>query len=107
MCKSIEEIVKYFTKAARFIKDMEYKKTKVSFDELNQLLIERFSDKPLYERIELIADKINNRYYKGLENDFNHIKNKLYKIVNFPVDCKEIYKAFFKSAIFSNYYNHM
>jgi DNA helicase-2/ATP-dependent DNA helicase PcrA len=107
MGKAIEEFVKYFTKASRFIKDLEYKKVKVEQIELNQLLIERFADKPLYERIELIADKINNRYYKGLENDFNHIKNKLFKIVNFPVDCKEIYKAFFKSAIFSKYYTHM
>ncbi len=107
MGKAIEEFVKYFTKASRFVKKMEYKKKEVEVDELNELLVERFADKPLYERIELIADKINNRYYKGIENDFNHIKNKLFKLVNFPIDCKEIYKAFFKSAIFSNYYNHL
>ena len=102
MGTAIEEFVKFFTKASRFVKELEYKKVKIDQTELNDLLINRFGDKPLYERIELIADKVNNRYYKGLENDFNHIKNKLFKIVNFPVDCKEIYKAFFKSAIFSN-----
>lgn len=105
--KAIEEYVKYINKAARFIDDLFYQETTVSIDELNTLLYERYSNKPLFERVDLIAEKINNRYFKGLEKDFISIRKKLYKIANFKRDFKEIYRNFFDTAIFVNHYPYM
>ena len=42
--------------------------------------MERFDNKPLIERIKLIAEKINNRYFKGLETDEERILKNLYNL---------------------------
>lgn len=103
--KSLEEYVEYFTKSARFINDLEYKKQIITSHELNELLMERFDNKPLIERIKLIAEKINNRYFKGLETDEERILKNLYKLLNFKKDYKEIYLNYFESMYFKNYYH--
>lgn len=104
---ALEEFVHYYEKAARFLSDLVYKNQKISMDEINTLLFERFADKPLFERVDLIAEKINNRYFKGLKKDFNSIRSQLYKIANFKKDYRLIYKSFFSSAIFLAHYPYM
>lgn len=104
---AIESFCKFYTKASRFVKDFEYKNKFVSMDELNTLLYERYSNKPLFERVYLIAEKLNNVYFKGSEKQIPIIERALYKIANFKKDYIEIYKFFFNSLIFKNAYPYM
>ena len=100
----MEQFCDYFSKAARFIKPLEYKNKMVPMSDLNELLHVRYSNKPLFERIDLIAEKINNTYFKGGKKDFISIKSNLFKIANFKKDYREIYKFFFDSMIFQDNY---
>ena len=102
---SLELFVKYFTKASKFICDFEMKKQKISIEELNELLHVRYDNLPLIERINAIAEKINNVYYKGNESNKKNILKKLYKCANFNYNYKEIYQCFFDSKVFKNKYN--
>ena len=100
----IEDYCKYFTKASRFLDNLEYKKKVIPMSELNELLYKRYDNKPLFERVDLIAEKINNSYFKGTKGDFIKIRSHLLKIANFTSDMKKIYKNFYTSAIFLNSY---
>ena len=102
---ALELFVKYFTKASRFIKDFEMNKKIITVEELNELLHERYNRIPLIERINAIAEKINNVYFKGIPSKKESIIKKLYKCTNFNYDYKEIYKCFFDSKIFRTKYN--
>ncbi len=104
--KCIESYAKLYTKAARFIGDLEYKKQVIPMDELNELLHMRFDKQPLFERVELIAEKINNRYFKGIKGDYNKILSALYKIANFKKDYIAIYKNLFETLLFKEQYPH-
>ena len=104
---AIEEYAKYYSDAARFNSDLEYKNKTVPMNELNELLFKRYDNKPLFERVDLIAEKINNTYFRGTAKDLISITSGLYKIANFKKDYKEIYKGFFESASFYNKYTNM
>ena len=104
MGEAIEEFVKYYCKASKFLNDIELKEKVISADELNELFHERYANKPLFERLELIAEKINNSYFKGTKGDYKSILSRMKKSANFTTDYKKIYKAFFDSAIFRKYY---
>ena len=104
MGDAIEEFVKYYCKASKFLNDIELKEKVISADELNELFHERYANKPLFERLDLIAEKINNSYFKGTKADFKSILSRMKKSANFTTDYKKIYKAFFDSAIFRKYY---
>jgi DNA helicase-2/ATP-dependent DNA helicase PcrA len=73
-------------------------------DEINELLHIRYNNKPLFERIDLISEKLNNVYFKGNKREYNLIKSGLLKIANFKSDYREIYKYFFESMIFQDNY---
>ena len=104
MGEAIEEFVKYYCKASKFLNDIELKEKVISADELNELFHERYANKPLFERLDLIAEKINNSYFKGTKGDYKSILSRMKKSANFTTDYKKIYKAFFDSAIFRKYY---
>ncbi len=104
---AIEEFCGYYTKAARFVKSLEYKNKHVPMEELNELLFIRYDNKPLFERLDLIAEKINNTYYTGNEKALPPLRNALLKITNFKSDFKEVYKFFYESAIFKDAYPYM
>lgn len=106
MKEVIEEFVKYYSYGAKFNSSLEHNKIVIEKEELNELLHDRYKDKPLFERIDLISEHINNRYFKGLSKDLKTIKNKLLKISNIKEDYKFIYKALFLSKLFSKYYNN-
>ena len=73
---------------------MEYKKKVIPMSELNDLLYKRYDNKPLFERVDLIAEKINNSYFKGTKGDFIKIRSHLLKIANFTSDMKKYIKTF-------------
>lgn len=104
---AIEAFCNYYTKGARFIKDLDYKGKFVSMSELNELLHVRYEDKTLYERLDLITEKINNVYYNGRESALVNLRKALLKISNFNHEYKEIYKVFYSSAIFLDAYPYM
>lgn len=104
MIHVMDEFISYYAKASRFLKDLEYKKTVVDMYELNDLLHIRYADRPLFDRVDLIAEHINNRYLKGNEKEVPNIRKALLKIANFSSDYRKIYQAFFESAIFKRHY---
>ncbi len=104
---AIETYAKYYTQAARFTADLVYHDTTIAMDEINTLLFERYNNKPLFERLDLIAEKINNSYFKGRKKDLISIRSQLLKIANFTTDYKKIYREFFETAIFKDYYPYM
>ena len=106
MGDAIEEFVKYYSKASKFVKDIEHKNKVILAEDLNDLLHNRYANKPLFERLELIGEKINNSMFKGTKMDLKSIISKLKKAANFTTDYRKIYKAFFDSAIFNKMYNN-
>ena len=104
---AIQEYVDYLEKHARFIDNFSYQEREVAMDDLNQLLYERYSNKPLFERVELIAEKINNTLFKGRPKELLSIRKRLYEIANFKKDYRAIYRDFFDTAIFQKYYPYM
>ena len=100
----IENFVKAFAKAAEFIEDFNYKQKFILKSDLNKLLHERYEDRPLFDRFDLIAEKVNNTYFKGMEKDFLGIRNRLFKLTNIKRDYKAVYKALYKSVLFQRTY---
>ena len=100
----IENFVKVFSKAAEFTEDFDYKNKFILKSELNKLLHERYEDRPLFDRLDLIAEKINNTYFQGKDKDFNGIRNRLFKLTNIKRDYKACYKALYKSVLFQRTY---
>jgi DNA helicase-2/ATP-dependent DNA helicase PcrA len=100
----MEKFCKLYTKAARFTSDLVVKTKTIPMDEINELLHIRYNNKPLFERIDLISEKLNNVYFKGNKREYNLIKSGLLKIANFKSDYREIYKYFFESMIFQDNY---
>lgn len=105
--QAIESFTNYYTKAARFIKNLEYKEKVIPMEELNELLHVRYDNKTLFERVDLIAEKINNTYYKGKDSLVPLLKKALLKVSNFKQDYSEVYKFFYESAIFKDAYPYM
>ena len=54
----------------------------------------------LFERLELIAQKLSDNYYNGNKSKARSIKSQLNKLLNINLDFKEIYKNFFYSKFF-------
>ena len=100
----IENFVTVYAKAAEFNEDFNYKQKYIMKSELNQLLHERYEDRPLFDRFDLIAEKVNNTYFKGMEKDFLGIRNRLFKLTNIKRDYKAVYKALYKSVLFQRTY---
>ena len=100
----IENFVTVYAKAAEFTEDFNYKQKYIMKSELNQLLHDRYEDRPLFDRFDLIAEKVNNTYFKGMEKDFLGIRNRLFKLTNIKRDYKAVYKALYKSILFQRTY---
>ena len=65
----------------------------------------RFNKFNLFSRFNYIAEKINNRYFRGKKQDQVRIKALLMKSINVTTNLKDIYKEFFDSQEFLNSYN--
>ena len=104
--KSLEMYVDLITNKCEFINDIEYEDEIITKEELNDLLRLRFNKFNLFIRFDYIAEKINNRYFKGKKKDFIRIKALLLKSINFNLNIKELYKGFYDSVEFHlNYKN--
>ena len=66
-------------------------------DELTEMIQDKYSKLPLFERIDNMAEKICDKYYKGKTTKFNSNKSKLLKLLNIKQDYKQIYKDFWLS----------
>ena len=101
----LENYASTITKLCHFIKNIEYKEEIISKDELNDLFNNRYNKFNLFDRFDYIAEKINNKYFKGKKQDQIRIKSLLLKSINLTTNLKEIYISFYDSQEFLNSYN--
>lgn len=101
----LENYASTITKLCHFIKNIEYKEEIISKDELNDLFNNRYNKFNLYDRFDYIAEKINNKYFKGKKQDQIRIKSLLLKSINLTTNLKEIYISFYDSQEFLYSYN--
>ena len=101
----LENYAKTITNLCSFMKDIEYNEIVIDKNELNDLLKNRFDKFNLFVRFDHIAEKINNRYFRGKKQDKVRIRALLLKNINVTTNLKDIYKEFFDSQEFLNAYN--
>lgn len=101
----LENYASTITKLCHFIKNIEYKEEIISKDELNDLFNNRYNKFNLFDRFDYIAEKINNKYFKGKKQDQIRIKSLLLKSINLTTNLKEIYISFYDSQEFLYSYN--
>lgn len=70
---------------------------KVSKDEVNDLLHYKYNRLPLFERLDEIAHKLSQNFYKGSNKKAKTFGKLLRENSNFKKDYKEIYKGFWQS----------
>ena len=87
-----------------FTEGIENKDYSITKHELDYLLKDRYSKMLLFERIELISQKLSDNYYNGNKSKARSIKSQLNKLLNMSLDFKEIYKNFFYSKFFKESY---
>ena len=101
----LENYVKTINKLCIFTKNIEYKDEIIDKDELNDLFTNRYAKFGLFDRFDYIAEKINNRYFKGIKKDKVSIKSLLLKSINISLNVKELYMGFYDSNEFLSSYN--
>ena len=75
-------------------------------EELNNMLKNRYSRFPIFERIKQISIKISEMSYEGRTTKSKSIEKELYKIINISKDYKKIYKDFYVSN-YSKYHSYI
>jgi len=101
----LENYVSTITRLCSFTSNITYNEIVIDKYELNDLLKTRFDKFNLFIRFDHIAEKINNRYFRGKKQDKVRIKALLLKNINITTNLKDIYKEFFDSQEFLNAYN--
>lgn len=101
----LEQYAHTITKLCTFTKDIIYKEEIIDKNELNDLLHNRYNKFNLFDRIDYIAEKINNRYFDGKKKDLKSIKSLLIKSINITTNLKELYINFFDSQEFLSKYD--
>jgi DNA helicase-2/ATP-dependent DNA helicase PcrA len=87
-----------YIKNARFNDGIiENKLNKVSKEELNEMLTYKYDKFPLFNRVEAIAERLSNNFYKGSSKKIPTFRKLLYSVSNFKQDYKAIYKGFYHS----------
>ena len=75
-------------------------------EELNNMLKNRYSRFPIFERIKQISIKISEMNYDGKTTKSKRIEKELYKIINISKDYKKIYNDFYLSN-YSEYHSYI
>ena len=75
-------------------------------EELNNMLKNRYSRFPIFERIKQMSIKISEMNYEGRTTKSKSIEKELYKIINISKDYKKIYKDFYVSN-YSKYHSYI
>ncbi len=87
-----------FIRKARMTNDfVENKIYKVSKDEINDLLHNRYNTLPFFERVDVIAEKLSEANYKGSSKKKATYRKKIMENSLFSQDYKDIYLGFFAS----------
>ena len=102
--KDIELYIKELLNKISFTDGIENRDFTITKDELNDMLRDRYSKMLLDERIDLIAEKISDNYYKGNKSKPRTIRSILLDLLNIPFNLKDIYKDFYRSNAFINGY---
>lgn len=92
--------VKDIIDKVHFTDGIENKDYSITKEELDYLLKDRFNKMLLFERLDLIADKLSNNYYNGNKSKARSIRSQLNKLISISLDFKELYKDFFHSKFF-------
>lgn len=87
----------YIEKASFQKSILEAEKNKVSKEELNELLHNKYDRLPLFERVEEIASKLSQQFYKGTNKKKASFLKLLKQSANFEKDYKKIYQNFYLS----------
>ena len=96
----LKDLIRYindYENSAKFVKEIVLDKTVVDTDTLNHYLQYKYNNFPLFERLDEIATKLSETYYKGTKKKKASFKKEIMKSINFKDDFKEIYRDFFKS----------
>ena len=75
-------------------------------EELDNMLKNRYSRFPIFERIKQMSIKISEMSYEGRTTKSKSIEKELYKIINIPRDYKKIYRNFYLSR-YSKYHSYI
>jgi len=88
----------YVFKAGFNVHIEEGSKNRVEVYELNNYLKDKYSKMPLYERIDLIAEKLSSYFYKGSNKKEVTFKKLLKKSSNFYKPILDVFNEFFNSS---------
>ena len=88
-----------------FQEDIITRDYEITKEELNSLINDRYSKLLLRERIDAIAEKMCNDYYRGKKGNKLKIISQLTRNLNLKINYKEIFKSFFTSEEFINSYD--
>ena len=101
---AIEKYIKKLLSQIKFKEDIITRDYEITKEELNNLLKDRYSKLLLIERIDAIAEKMCNDFYRGKRKNKKQIVSSLIKNLNIKLNYKEIFKNFFISEEFNNSY---
>ena len=100
----LDNYVKDLIDKLHFTEGIENKDYSITKHELDYLLKDRYNKMLLFERLELIAQKLSDNYYNGNKSKARSIKSQLNKLLSMNLDFKEIYRNFFYSKFFKESY---
>ena len=94
----LDEFLDDYIKEARFVDDIiESKNHLMTMEELNEMLTYKYNRLPLFERLDEIAIKLSENFYKGTLKKKATFSKLIKENINFKKDYKKIYKDFFNS----------
>ena len=99
----LNDLIKNITFTGNLIFDRYVFYTK---EELDNMLKNRYSRFPIFERIKQMSIKISEMSYEGRTTKSKSIEKELYKIINIPRDYKKIYRNFYLSR-YSKYHSYI
>ena len=96
--EDLDNYLKDYIASCKIISDFkEGEFNKVSKDEINEMIHNKYSRLPLFERMDEIAEKLSQNYYQGTKKKVRTFAKLLRENSNFKKDYKEIYKGFWES----------
>ena len=96
----LDNYIENYVSKALFVSSFQEDKHLINKDDLNNMLHDKYSRFPLFQRINEISEKICSNNYKGNLKKKNTYLKLLYENINIKNDLKEILKEFYKSEYF-------
>ena len=95
--EDLDDYLKELLQKTEFTNNYITKDFSLTKEELNDLLKKRYNHFKLFKRIDTIAEKICDRYYKGKQTKKRTIIKELYEKLNIQKDYIKIFENFFQS----------